>query len=190
MTTYLFALLVWMEPSALYPLQPQSHLSFLGLVFFMTALLPGLNIVFFKLFGAITSLSLYERRERILPSIVIAVLYTVITYMLYSRLRFGLDDNIIRVFLVIDALVMASVIATLFYKVSVHCLSLWGLTAVLLALGKGMTGGSVEIIAGIIIIDGFVMSSRLELRAHTLAEVLTGSALGFVIGYFGIVVVL
>src|SRR5688572_23719328 len=114
MATYLFTLLSFTLPAALDPLQPDSHLTFIGLIFIVTFLLPVLNLGIFKAFGTIDSLAMKDRKERILPFIFITAIYIAITYLLYSRTRISLDDSFLKLMIIIDLLVVVSLIATFF----------------------------------------------------------------------------
>ncbi len=121
-----------------------------------------------------------ERQERIIPFSFISILYVVITYLFYTRTRIGLNDNLLKFLIIIDALVLVGTIATFFYKVSVHGMGMCGLIGILLPLNKISEDGSLfyPTIAAIIL-AGVVMSARLQLNVHTPREVMVGGVLGF-----------
>jgi hypothetical protein len=107
-------------------------------------------------------------------------LYCVVTYLFYSRTRIGLNDNLLKFLIIIDALVLVGTLVTFFYKISVHSVGICGLIGILLPLNKISEDGALfypTIIT--IVIAGVIMSARLKLNAHTPREVMVGGLLGF-----------
>jgi membrane-associated phospholipid phosphatase len=180
LATYLFGLLTLTLPTALDPLKEEGHLNFIFLIFCVTFLFPSLNVGIFKTFGSIKTLAMKDRRERVMPFTFVTILYCVITYLFYARTRIGLDDNLLKFLIIIDALVVVGTIATFFYKVSVHSIGICGIIGILLPLNNISEDGALFYpTIATIIIAGVVMSSRLQLNAHTPREVMVGSVLGF-----------
>jgi hypothetical protein len=179
MATYLFSLLAWALPSALAPLQPASHLTFIVLIFIVTFLLPLSNIGIFRVFGTIRSFSMVERKERVVPFIFISAIYVAVTYLFYSKTRISPGDNFLKLMIIIDLLVIVSTIATFFFKVSVHSIGIWGLVGITLLLTKIAEVNTLFYATiGLILLAGVVMSSRLQLAAHNSREVMLGGVLG------------
>ena len=180
LATYLFGLLAFVLPIALDPLKEEGYLNFIFLIFCVTFLFPALNVGLFKTFGSIKTLTMKDRRERIFPFSFIAILYIAVTYLFYTRTRIDLNDNLLKILVIIDALVVVAAIVTFFYKVSVHSMGMCGLMGILLPLNKISEDGALfypTII--VIVLSGIVMSSRLQLNAHTPREVMMGGVLGF-----------
>ncbi len=99
------------------------------------------------------------------------------------------NDNFIKVLVIIDALIMASTVATFFYKVSVHSLAICGLVGILLPLNKIAEENTIFYATlALIVLAGVVMSARLQLNAHTPREVLVGSVLGFTTSFAGMLI--
>jgi membrane-associated phospholipid phosphatase len=185
----MFALFAFSLPAGLDPLKEDGHLNFVFLIFCVTFVLPALNIGIFKTFGSIRSFAMEERQERIIPFSFITILYGVITYLFYSRTRVSLNDNLLKFLLIIDILVLIATIVTIFYKVSVHSMSIWGFIGIILPLNKVSEDGALffpTIIA--FVIAGLVMTARLQLNAHTPREVMVGSMLGFAISFTSMIV--
>jgi hypothetical protein len=183
MTTYLFIVFAIYLPSMLLPVKASLWLVFL--VFLMTFLLPVLNFLFFRMSGTIRDLSLVERKDRVLPFVFVTILYCFVTWMFY--LKFPVP-NLLRVMLIITFMVIASTSLTIFYKVSVHAVAVWGILGILVPLNKATDGALLYPLAVGLVIAGVVMSSRLFLDAHQPREVMVGSLLGFVIGFSGMMV--
>jgi membrane-associated phospholipid phosphatase len=144
--------------------------------------------VVFKNFGSIKSFKLESQQERIFPFFMILVLYAVFTYLLTYHNKIGLDDNVFKFLLIIDCLVLIGALFTLFYKVSIHAIGIMGLAGILIPLNKESDNALLLwITIGVVVIAGIIMSARLQLNAHTPRQVLVGALSGFLIGFFGII---
>lgn len=185
MATYLFLLFSLLIPTALYPVSGDEHVTFISLVFIATFALPVMCLAIFRSFGTIRSFTMTSRRERIVPFVFITVIYLSLTYLLYQRTG-NFSASFLRFLVIIDMLVIASAIATFFFKVSVHCIGVWGMIGILLPLNK-ITGEGALFYPTlmIILLAGFVMSARLALQVHTPREVMWGSVLGLATGMAG-----
>jgi hypothetical protein len=187
--TYLFVILAFALPSALAPIQPASHSTFILLIFIVTFVLPLFNVAIFKFFGTIESITLMDRKERILPFTFVVIIYFAITYLLYSRTQISLDDNFLKLMMIMDLLGLAALVATLFFKVSVHSIGIWGLIGVTMPLTKISEVNALFYVSlGLIVLAGVIMSSRLLLGAHTSREVMWGSVIGLATSVSGMLV--
>jgi hypothetical protein len=181
-TTYLFIILSLFLPGILYPISPSKL--FIGLIFLMTFVLPSLNFIFFRITGTIKDMHMFKRTDRILPFSFITILYVVVTYMFYNNYHV---PNVLKLMEIITVMVIASTVITLFYKISVHSVAICGLIGILLPLNNASEEGLLLYpTIGTVIIAGIVMTSRLQLNAHVLREVLYGGMMGFLIGLGGV----
>jgi len=188
LATYMFALFSLSFPAGLDPLKEDGYWNFVFLIFCVTFLLPALNIGIFKTFGSIKSLAMEDREERIIPFSFISILYGVLTYLFYSRTRIGLNDNLLKFLIIIDVLVVVATIVTIFYKVSVHSMAIWGLIGILLPLNKvSEDGGLLYPTLISIVVAGLVMTARLQLNTHTPREVMVGGMLGFAVSFASVI---
>jgi hypothetical protein len=186
MATYLFALMAWVFPSALAPINTEGHRTFILIIFLVTFLLPAFNIGLFKVMGTIQSLAMVERKERIIPFVFITAIYCIITYLFYSKTRMDLSDNFLRLMVVIDLLVLVATVCTLFFKISVHSIGIWGLIGMLVLLTKMTALNSLLYISlGLIVLAGIIMSARLQLGVHSSREVMWGSIVGLITSVTG-----
>lgn len=186
--TYLFALMVFLLPAALYPINAGSQLLFLTLFFIITVVIPVCLLSFLKVSGLIRSFQLESLQERIFPFLIILLLYGAFTYILTYQNKIGTDDNVFKFLLIVDCLVLAGTLITLFYKVSMHAIGMMGLAGILIPLNKESDNTLLLwITIGVVVLAGVVMSARLQLNAHTPRQVLVGALSGFLIGFFGII---
>ncbi len=125
-----------------------------------------------------------ERQERIIPFSFITILYCVVTYLFYSRTRVGWNDNLLKFLIIVDVLVLIATLVTIFYKVSIHSMAIWGLIGILLPLNEASEDGALFYPTLLtIVVAGFVMAARLQLNAHTPREVMIGGSMGFAISF-------
>jgi hypothetical protein len=187
--TYLFSLLSLTIPSALSPLQAEHQGNFILLIFLMTFVLPTLFFTIFKKLGYIESLSMKNRNERIVPFIFVAILYCMITYLFHRQSNLNLDDNLFKLMILGDMIIFVAAIITLFYKVSIHSMGIWGIIGIVLPLNNVLENSVLFLpILGLIVLAGVIMTARLQLQAHTPREVLTGTIVGFSSGYIGMII--
>ncbi len=184
--TYFFSFLAWALPNSLEPIAPELQMKFILFIFIVTCVIPLLNVATFKVFGSIKSFAMPERRERILPFIFISVIYVAVTYLFHVQARMNLNDNFLKFMVIIDMLVIVATIATFFFKVSVHAVTIWGLIGILVPLNKITEVNSIFYpTVGIVLLAGFIMAARLRIDAHNLREVMWGSVFGLATGLGG-----
>lgn len=184
MPTYLFGIIGYYTPAVF-----QSHqliLFFIVSVFAITAVLPALNLMFFKVTGTVKNLYMPTRGERVVPFVFISVVYILVTALTYLKI----PVPVVPKFLVISsALVVTLAISTFSMKISAHAIGVAGLAGILLALAAYSSASALVIPAiACIILSGVVMSSRLLLNAHTINEVTWGGILGFAVGFAGVLI--
>ncbi len=152
----------------------------------MTFVLPSLNFILFKITGTIKDIQMFNRKDRIMPFIFVTILYVVVTYMFFKNYHV---PNVVKLMEIITIMVIVSTVITFFYKISVHSVAICGLIGILLALNNASDDGMlVYPTIGVTLVAGVVMSSRLQLDAHTPREVAYGGMLGFMIGLGGVMI--
>ncbi len=183
--TWLFALLLYFQPSSIYPAQVWGLISIL--VFFgMTFFLPVINLVFFRMTGIIQSFKMIDRRERVLPSVLITVVYAVISFMFYWKVPMPVFFKLMSI---VTLLSLTVTMANFFFKISAHAVGMSGLAGILLLMATLSSASELIVPALVVIVlAGFTMSSRLLLNAHTLNEVGWGGILGFAVAVMGMLV--
>lgn len=177
--TYLFWFLSWALPTSLEPVGPELHGKFLIFIFLITCLLPLLNVGIFKAFGSIRSYDMPDRRERLMPFIFISLIYVAVTYLFHVHARMNLNDNFLKFMVIIDLLIIVATVATFFFRVSVHSISIWGLIGILVPLNKITHVNTLFYpTLGVILLAGFVMAARLHSGSHNPREVMWGAVFG------------
>ena len=174
MPSYLFLVLAFCAPQMIGDNVPVYIISMMVLI--MTGALPALNLVLFKLLGTIPNLSLYERKDRIMPFMFITMVYAGVTFLFYQQYPI---PGAFKLLLVTAFAAMTGTLLTFFLKVSIHALSVSAVTTILIMAEASAFGGNLlwPAVAGVLL-SGLVMSARLLLEAHSLNEVFAGAAAG------------
>lgn len=179
LATYLFGVFAFVFPIAFDPISDDGITRFIFILFCVTFVLPVMMVTLLKLLGVTSTFTMPSRQERIIPFIMISVFYTAVTWVFYHRAEVSLNDNFLKFLIVINALVLVSTLVTFFYKVSVHAIGVWGFIGIVIPLNNlSETSALFYPLLAAIVIAGAIMSARLKLQVHNLAEVLMGSVVG------------
>lgn len=155
---------------------------FLLVSFFLSVVMPSIMMWILFRFKMISSLQLAERSERILPLFVVGVSYF-ITYQLYSSMMLPAGFQLI--FKGATYLVFVCMVITLFWKISLHMLSIGATIGFLMAIGLHYEWLFPQIILPIFLIAGVVGYARLKLQAHTPAQIYVGFLAGWLLLFVG-----
>jgi membrane-associated phospholipid phosphatase len=176
--TYGFIILFSLNTFFSLLINPAAKWMILGVVFLTTFLFPAVMIYFMMRLGMISSLNLRNRQERVLPFLITGIFYYLVYYML-KQLQIS---PIYNYFMIGTTLVVVvAMIINFFWKISIHMISLGGVLGLFLGLTFVMMIDLTPLLILIIFISGLVGYSRLQLRAHTPAQVYTGFLTGFVV---------
>lgn len=184
--TYLVLLLQRYLPSML-GIRSEYSLTIIGLIFVFTFVMPVINLLMMKFFGNVSTITLESRQQRVLPFTFIMLLYVLVTFLFYYKLPFSQNFN--KLMVIITTMVVVTWAVTFFYKISVHSLAVCGGVGILLPLNQVTEQQDLLLpTVATILISGVVMSSRLQLGAHSPREVMYGSVVGFMIGFVGMII--
>lgn len=177
--TLLFGFLFTFYPQAAYNLTFSGQIYFVVVIFITTFLLPGLAILMLKTSDTISSVFMVKREERIIPFIIITLVYIIIAYMFAFYRSFNTLVSAILIGMAIISILIT--IITFYFKISVHSTTISGVIGFALGTQSQFTivGDFVYIVSILVIIAGAVSASRLSLDAHTPNEILAGIVLGF-----------
>jgi len=186
--TYFFWFLSRVLPTSLEPVSVALHTKFIIFIFLVTCAVPLINVAIFRMFRTVRSYGMPDRRERLMPFVFISLIYVIVTYLFHLHGRMNLNDNFMKFMVVIDMLVVIGTIATFFFKVSIHSLSVWGLIGMLVPLMKITEVNTLFYpTLGVIVLAGFVMAARLKTGVHNPREVMWGAVLGLATSVTGMV---
>jgi hypothetical protein len=138
-------------------------------------LLPLSLLPYLKWRKIITTWSLSDRSERIIPMALTSLFYFV---TLYIVLKYRIPVFIKTVILSTALLAFAVSLINFWWKISVHSVGAGALTALIFVLSFKMHTPLTIFLIPAIIISGLVLSSRLQLNSHSPKEVWLGYLLG------------
>lgn len=159
----------------------QQKLYILGFILLITFVLPFLVTLFLKSIGQIGSLEMPTKQERKLPILSTAFIYTAL-FFLVARMQ-GFEK--IRLFLLATtiAIIVAGFI-TNYYKISIHMTGVGGIVGLVAFMCTYSLFNTIPLLLGCVLISGLVGVARLQLKAHTPAQIYSGFAFGFAIVFF------
>jgi hypothetical protein len=183
-STYLFSAFVLIDPMIALPpgYTRVAQWLIVLIVWITTFAIPALSLALLKYTGSITSLKLEDRKERLLPFFYITVFYGFTAY--YFSRQMLVTEVTSGIFILTAVMIMVAGIITFFWKISIHSLSMGGVTGILFVVSavQGESQASYLFYA-VIIISGLVLSARLRLQAHTPAQVYSGFVLGLFVSF-------
>jgi membrane-associated phospholipid phosphatase len=171
------------DPFMMFFLSPAKTQMTLIVVSLATIVFPLINLVLLKKAGVITSYNLDNRNERLAPAITTLIYFT-LGYFLIKKGELPLV--IYSMYLGGLASVFVAMLISLKWKISLHAIGISGVLGGIYGLFKIHEFVNIPLIIVLIICSGLVMMSRLELKAHTPAQVYVGFLVGFVIVYLSV----
>lgn len=158
-----------------YSLTPNAKGMILLILFVNTAVAPVLSILLLKKTGMIRDVMLDERSERLVP-LLLSAIYFFITYYLLRKIALPS----LLYFYVIGAtiLILLTLIITYRWKISIHMVSMGGLTGFLISLAMLLHLNIDWMIILAFLASGMLGTSRIKLNAHNLSQVFAGYLLG------------
>jgi hypothetical protein len=175
----LYGLLIIFSAPTLFGYLPFVQKKFLFMILSANnVLLPFSLIPFFKYRKMISSWTMENRDERIIPLAVTSFFYFVTVYIV---IRFNIP-LFIKAFVLSTALLsLAVTLINFWWKISIHSVGAGAFTALLLALSVKMHTPLTPFLLAAILSAGLILSSRLQLNTHSPKEVWLGYLLGFVV---------
>lgn len=145
------------------------------MVFVNTALAPVLAILVLKRLGYIKDLFLYDSKERILPLLFSAIMF----FMTYYLLRQLTLPSLIYFYLMgASLLALLTLLISFVWKISIHMVSLGGLTGLLIVTSILLQVDVSRLIIAAFLVSGITAAARIHLRAHLPLQIYAGYLLG------------
>ncbi|UYZ58532.1 hypothetical protein [Hymenobacter latericus] len=178
--TYLVLVLAYGLPPLLLPLATDARWRLVLWVWVLTFWLPGLGTWLLVRAGRVSSVELYERRQRPLPLLLTALGFGAATVLVAGTAAYRAPLLLLMLGSITLA-VLLTLLITLRWKISAHGVGLGGALGLLLLLVLGSypigpAGPRWLLAAGAV--AAAVGWARLVLQAHTPAQVVAGLALG------------
>jgi hypothetical protein len=146
------------------------------IVLINNVLLPLSLLPFFRYRNIISSWTIENRRERIIPLLITSILYSTTSYIIFNFPIPGFLKSFIFTSAFLSILVT---IINFWWKISLHSVGAGALLALVLLLSLKMYTPLFWYLIPVILAAGLVLSSRLKLDAHNPAQVWFGFFTGF-----------
>jgi len=177
--TLLFGFIFTLYPGSSHNLSHKGQLYFIAVIFVTTFVLPGLSILMLKTSNTISSVTLFDRKERVLPFIIITLVYCIIAYMFALQKTFNPLISALVIGMAILSILLTLI--TFYFKISVHSTTISGVIGFTIGTHQNFPTefNFIYMLTILVLLAGAVSSSRLSLDAHKPIEVLSGILLGF-----------
>lgn len=173
--TYMAAFAFWMQPQESFYYAPSVQIYILLQVFVVSTVLPMAALLLLIWWNKVSDIMVGTRQERSLPYLINAFC---LAGLYFSFRKIGLADFITGSVLGALVSVMVAYLVNVKWKISAHGIGMGGAIGMVLALADEFTRPVMLPLALIILLAGWVGSSRLYLNAHTPAQVYAGYAVG------------
>lgn len=178
-----YAMILIMQLTVLNFLPAATQWATIGMIFFITAVIPAGAILILHRIGVVSNPSLSERSERTAPYAICCVCYIgAWFYLMKVHAPFWLWLFMVGAFIAL----LINAIVTRWWKISAHMTAMGGVVALLFRLqASGLEIHDMTLwLAGSIALTGLVGSARIYRERHTLMQVFAGAVCGFVSVFF------
>ena len=146
-----------------------------GIVAIFTLVVPALFILLLKIFKVISSVNLYNRKDRLIPYII-----TILCYLACAILLYRLKVPVWMISMLIGASfsLITCMFVTLIWKISAHGTGMGGIMAAVIYLYVVYAMIPLWALSLVILAAGAVGTARIYLNCHTFGQVMAGYANG------------
>jgi hypothetical protein len=173
--TYFVLILIILPESLNFTMPFRSSMILMAFIFLSTFIFPVLLILILKNFNLISSLEMANRRERVLPLIMMSLIF----YTVFYLLKQGPFNTVFNLFMLGSTmLLLISLLINYFWKISLHMVAQGGLFGTLLGFSLRF-GIEIRVLLILsILIAGIIGFARLKLKSHAPPEIYSGFILG------------
>lgn len=191
MPTLLLGLLFLLAPACVgvAVLQISTRLSLLSLIFINTFLVPAVLIYYFHRAGLVKSLQLESLPDRRLPYFTTAAIYAFSSYF-FGKMMGSISEIAPQIGTILASIAVSVFlvgVVSLRWQISAHAVGISGvvgaISGFIIKFGENLL---LYPLVGLVILSGYVLAARLQLNAHTPAQVQVGFGLGFVVSLIAV----
>ncbi len=141
-------------------------------------LIPLALLPLYRLRNLISSYTIEDRRERIIPLLTASILYCTTSFIVFNyQIPFFLKSFIFAT----SVLSIVVSMINFWWKISIHAVGAGALTATVVVLSMKMYTPLTSYLISVIIVGGLILSSRLKLNSHNPAQVWLGFLVGLLV---------
>lgn len=148
----------------------------LGIVYFFTILLPTFLIHLYRRYQGWSLLDMGQKERRMVPYVISIACYFACTYLMESMHIPNFMGAILIAALFIQ---ISCALINVWWKISTHTAAIGGVAGSLFSFAEIFSFNPVWWFCLVFLLAGLLGSSRMILRQHTLAQVVTGFLVGF-----------
>jgi len=176
----LYVVLMFWEMNSRVHFYPESNVWFyiFLVVSINSILIPLLMFWMMKRLNIISSLSMDKKQDRLFPFLITGIFYITTWFVFYNL---GIMDLVAYLFMVAALLVFLAILVNLFWKISIHSMSMGAMSVFIIYLTAVHFIGSSWPAYLVILLSGLVGFSRLKLKSHSPAQIYVGYLLGVVV---------
>ena len=176
--TYALLILMNLQTHSILAIPVNYRYIVVAFVFLSTFVLPSIIIFLLLRIGKIKSLEMRSQRERVLPMLIIALVF----YGTYQLLKQTSLAGLITFFMIGSTLlVLITLLINYTTKISLHMIAWGGFLGTMLGFAIRFNYNLTYLLFSIIILIGIIAAARLRLNAHSPFQIY----LGFVLGTIG-----
>ncbi len=185
MPTILFVILFYFTAFIGNTMSDKQMFYVLLIIFITTFLLPASCVIVLKFTNNISDIKIWDRKERIIPYIFISIFYLITTYLFFTKIK--INSIFMVVLITITVLMILLTVITFFWKISTQSAAICSTIGFLMATSyKYPQDKLFFLLIILILLAGFIMSSKLYLNENDYREIYWGSAIGFVFSFSAI----
>lgn len=169
-------IVIFTAPTLFWYLPFEIKRTLLLIILINNILIPVSLLPFFRYRNIISSFMMEDKKERIIPLLIISVLYSVTSYVMF---RLQIPLFIKTYFYAISFVAVILLLLTLWQKVSIHAAAAGAMISTILVLSLKMSASLTWFLIPAILITGGIISSRLKLHSHNAFQVYLGFLSGF-----------
>lgn len=174
----LYAVFIIFNSSSLFSYVPANIKNITYIIAFVsTVLLPASVLPLLKFQRIISSYSLTDRRERIIP-IILSIIFYFLGFYLTSKLP--MSNMTLALYKALMIAILGVGIISLYWKISIHMTSLGGICAIVLFVNMYYQSNTLLWLIATILLSGIMASSRLLLGRHTPLQIYIGFIWGMI----------
>ena len=162
-----------------------SKLFLLVLVFLFTVGFPALGIFIYRRLHHWSALELRKHHKRAIPYIIHIFCYLCLMHIFYV---FHIPHFLMALIGISLLIQCVCVVVNVWWKVSIHSAGTGGVIGALMIYSIIFGFNPIWWLSLAILVSGCVMTSRMILRQHTLAQVLGGTLIGIACGIIGTII--
>jgi membrane-associated phospholipid phosphatase len=176
MPTYALALYFWVDSTASYFMKFEIKRALFAMTFCFTFLLPVFNSLILLKAKYLKSLRMDTKEERRIPLLATAIFFVAEYYILSKS---AVPQTLKLLILSATLSVVLTLIINVFWKISAHMIGIGGVVGAMFALSYITHFKNAEwLMIVLILVAGIIGMARLQLKAHSPAEILVGFIVG------------